>query len=33
MVGQLDGGIKEKISLRREVYKMVIKGREDLLDE
>ena len=25
--------LKEKISLRREVYKKVIKGREDLWDE
>ena len=28
-----DNEIKEKISLRREVYKKVIKGREDLWNE
>ena len=28
-----DNEIKEKISLRRELYKKVIKGREDLWDE
>ena len=28
-----DKELKEKISLRREVYKKVIKGREDLWDE
>ena len=26
---RLDGGIMEKISLRRELYKKVINGRED----
>ena len=28
-----DSELKDKISLRREVYKMVIRGREDLWDE
>ena len=28
-----DNEIKDKISLRREVYKKVIRGREDLWDE
>ena len=28
-----DKELKEKVSLRREVYKKVIKGREDLWDE
>ena len=28
-----DGELKDKISMRREVYKKVIRGREDLWDE
>ena len=33
MVEPLDNEIKEKISLRRELYKKVISGREELWDE
>ena len=36
MAEQLDGGIvsyKDKISLRQEVYKKVIRGKEDLWDK
>ena len=35
MAEQLDGDseLKNKISVRREVYKKVVRGREDLWDE